>query len=306
MIMLDICLLGCGGMLPLPERYLTSLLISSNGKMLMIDCGEGTQVTMKMAGWGFKALNAICFTHYHADHISGLPGMLLTIGNSGKTEPLTLIGPEGLADIVKGLLVIAPNLPYNIRIIELSSTKKENVEAAGFSIESLPVEHGMPCLAYSVYLKRIRKFDLARAESTMVPKMFWNKLQKGENIEYEGRLYTPDMVLGADRKGIKLTYCTDSRPVESLIDFVSGADLFVCEGMYGSDDMISKALEYKHMLFSEAATLASKAAVKELWLTHYSPSIVNADMYTENTRKIFENTHLGFDRKKTTLNFIDE
>ena len=98
--MIDVALLGTGGMMPMPERFLSSMLLRINGRLILVDCGEGTQVTLKMLGWGFKAIDTICFTHYHADHISGLPGMLLTIGNSGRTEPVKLIGPPGLKKVV--------------------------------------------------------------------------------------------------------------------------------------------------------------------------------------------------------------
>ena len=98
--MIDVCLLGTGGMMPLPYRWLTSLLVRYNGSSLLIDCGEGTQIAMKEKGWSFKPIDVICFTHYHADHISGLPGLLLTMGNAERTEPLTMIGPKGLERVV--------------------------------------------------------------------------------------------------------------------------------------------------------------------------------------------------------------
>lgn len=113
--MLDVCLLGCGGMMPLPRRWLTALMTRYNGSSLMIDCGEGTQVAIKEKGWSFKPIDVICFTHYHGDHISGLPGLLLTMGNADRTEPLTLVGPRGLERVVSALRVIAPELPFEIK-----------------------------------------------------------------------------------------------------------------------------------------------------------------------------------------------
>ena len=122
--MLDVCLLGTSGMLPLPGRWLTSLLLRYNGSSMLIDCGEGTQIAIKEKGWSFHPIDVICFTHYHADHISGLPGLLLTIGNSDRTEPVTLIGPKGLSRVVSALRVIAPELPYELRFIELSESRE--------------------------------------------------------------------------------------------------------------------------------------------------------------------------------------
>ena len=300
--MVKLCLLGTGGMMPLPNRYLTSLLVATNGKMLLIDCGEGTQVTMKSLGWGFKAIQCICFTHYHADHIAGLPGLLLTIGNSGKTDPLTIIGPVGLKKVVEGLMVISPNLPYEIKLIEILGEEK-SISIEEFHIDVLDLEHGIECLGYSIKINRKRKFDAIAAESKNIPKIFWSKLQKGEQVIHQGILFKPDMVLGENRKGLKICYCTDTRPIEAISNFIKDADIFVCEGMYGSDEYLIKAKEYKHMLFSEAANLSKVGQVKELWLTHYSPSLTNPEDYLDATKDIFNNTILGQDRLTKELNF---
>jgi ribonuclease Z len=302
--MLKVCLLGCGGTLPLPARYLTALQLSYNGNMLLIDCGEGTQVSMKMVGWGFKYIEAICFTHYHADHIVGLPGMLLTIANSGRTDPLIIIGPIGLEEVINGLRVLFPYLPYELKLIEIEDTGKVEYKVKDFLIKTLSVNHGVPCLAYSIDIKRNKRFDKAMAENNKVPIKLWNRLQKEEQVEYEGRLFTPDLVLGEERKGIKLCYCTDTRPIESIIHFAKDSDLFICEGMYGDEDCLPKALENKHMLFSEAAELAFKAEVSELWLTHYSPSLIDPEAYIENAVGIFNNTKLGYDRRSKEIIFL--
>lgn len=152
--MLDICLLGTGGMMPMPSRFLTAMLARLNGRLALIDCGEGTQVTMKMLGWGFKAIDVICFTHFHADHISGLPGLLLTIGNAGRTEPLTLIGPVGLQRIVEGLTLIAPELPFPIEYIELTQDAPNPIRVGAFEIHHCPADHMVKCFAYRIDLKR--------------------------------------------------------------------------------------------------------------------------------------------------------
>lgn len=293
--MLDVCLLGTGGMMPLPDRWLTSLLIRYNGKMILIDCGEGTQIPVKMAEWGFKAIDAILFTHYHADHIAGLPGMLLSLGNFGREEPLTLIGPPGLKKVVEGLTVISPELPYGLRLIELPESKAAETRIDDFFIKSMPADHTLPCFSYCIELKRQGKFDVERAKKLNIPVNFWNRLQKGEKITLEDRVICPEMVLGEPRKGIKLCYCTDTRPTESLPRFIENADLFICEGMYGNEEDVSKAVPKKHMMFSEAAQLAKDGVVKELWLTHYSPSLTEPEEYIEAARSVFSNTVLGKD-----------
>ncbi len=300
--MLDVCLLGTGGMMPLPYRRLTSLMTRYNGSNLLIDCGEGTQVAIKDKGWSFKPIDVICFTHYHADHISGLPGLLLTMGNAERTEPLTMIGPKGLERVVNALRIIAPELPFPITFIELTEPEQE-IQIAGYRIRAFRVNHNIICYGYSIEIDRIGKFSVERAREQDIPQRYWNRLQKGEVLEADGRVYTPQMVLGPPRKGIKVTYCTDTRPVDAIAAAAEKSDLFICEGMYAEPDKLEKARQYKHMTFYEAANLAKKARVQELWLTHFSPSLVKAERYMNDVRAIFANAHLGKDGKSVELDF---
>lgn len=321
--MIDIALLGCGGGMPIPERYLSSLLISYKGRKLLIDCGEGTQVSMKLLGWGFKSIDIICITHGHGDHTVGLPGLLATIGNSGRTEPLTIIGPEGITSIVNGLRVVAPYLPYEINIIENPSNSfylsvdKEGTKVSfeeGYTqsnssvdmiISTLPLDHSCPCLGYNFYIQRRPKFSVEQAVKNEVPKILWNKLQKGDKVIHDGKTYEPKMVLGVERKGIKVSYITDTRPIETIPEFIRSSNFFICEGTYGNDEDIEKAIKNKHMTFREAAALAKKGNVEELLLTHFSPAMASAGMYVDNAKDLFPNTLLGEDRLIKTLSFVD-
>ncbi len=303
--MLDICLLGTGGMLPLPERYLTSLLARYNGRKLLIDCGEGTQVTMRILGWGYKTIDIICFTHYHGDHVTGLPGLLLTIGNSGRKEPLTIIGPPGLKKIVEGLTCICRDLPFEIVLMELNY-EKQTVSLGEFCINILPVPHNVKCFAYTIENKRHPKFIVEKAKQNNVPQKYWKRLQQGQTIAQDQYTYTPDMVLGDARKGLKVSYCTDCRPINELEEFIQGADLFVCEAMYMQDEYLDQVKKHKHMLGSEAGRLAKASNVKKLWLTHFSPALVGSYINIDNIKEIFNNTVAGYDRMTTTLEFKEE
>lgn len=300
--MLDVCLLGTSGMMPLPGRWLTALMTRLNGSSLLIDCGEGTQIAIREKGWSFHSIDVICFTHYHGDHISGLPGLLLSMGNADRKEPVTVIGPKGLERVVNALRVIAPELPFELQFIEVTS-QQETICINDYVIQAFRVNHNVICYAYTIEVKRTGRFMPEKAMENNVPKEMWNRLQKGQTIEKDGVTYTPDMILGPQRRGIKLTYCTDSRPVPQIAEQAKEADLFICEGMYGEKEKQSNAVENKHMTFYEAAELAKEAQVKELWLTHYSPSLIRPEEYMKETKEIFPNAKAGKDRKSITLEF---
>lgn len=312
--MVDLCLLGCGGGMPMPFRNLSATLLNFKGRKILIDCGEGTQVSMRMVGWGFKAIDVICITHCHGDHVIGLPGLLSTIGNSGRLEPLTIIGPKGINEVVNGLMVITKYLPYEINIIENPKevnlrVVKDNIEVleeeGEIRVKTLEAEHSTECIAYSFYFKRQRKFSLEKAIENNVPKVLWSKLQRGyeEDILYEGKEYTQEMVLGEKRRGIKISLITDSRPLDTMIHFIEKSDLLICEGTYGSNDDIDKAIKNKHMTFKEAASLARDSNCKELLLTHFTPAMIDPKMYESNAKDIFENTIIGEDRLVKNISY---
>ncbi len=302
--MLDVCLLGTGGMTPLPKRWLASLLVRFQGRLLLIDCGEGTQITLKSAGWGFKDISTILITHLHADHVAGLPGMLLSMGNAGKRDWLIMYGPREISRVMEGVRAIAPYLPFPVEWHELYGG--EEMDLGGLEVSTLPLEHGVPCLSYSLYVPRARRFNPQRAAELGIPVQLWSRLQAGESLTWNGRAVEPEEVLGDERRGIKLSYVTDTRPVPDLPEFVAGSDLLICEGMYGSAEEMAKAEEKGHMVFSEAAEIARAGRVKEMWLTHYSPSLTDPEEWLGEATRVFPNTHAGYDRKTATLSFPEE
>ena len=288
--------------MPLPYRWLTSLMLRYNGSSLLIDCGEGTQIAIREKGWSFRPIDIICITHFHGDHISGLPGILLAMSNSDRTEPLTMSGPKGLERVVKALRVIAPELPFEIKFIELTEPQQQ-IRLHGYVIDAFKVNHRVTCYGYSISIERAGMFEVDKAKQNDVPMQFWSRLQKGETIESDGRVYFPELVLGPARKGLKVTYTTDTRPTDSIVRNAKDSDLFICEGMYGEKGDVNNAVKYKHMTFEEAGRLAKQAGVKELWLTHYSPALNRPEQYIEDVRQIFQNSYPGKDKKSLELNF---
>lgn len=307
MDMIDVTLLGCGGGMPLPGRYLSATLITYRGRKILIDCGEGTQVSMREVNAGFKTIDVICITHIHGDHIIGLPGLLGTMGNSGRVDPVIIIGPDGIKEAIDAARVIAKYLPYEITVLENPNRavelKNQYIKGEATILTHL-VDHSAPCLAYQINVARKPKFDVEKATQNQVPKMLWSRLQKSNNpIVFEGKLYHPDLVMGEIRRGLKVCLVTDTRPISSLIDFINQSDLFICEGTYGPDTDIEKAIQNKHMTFKEAATLAKEGNVKQLLLTHFGAAMPQPTDYVSYAKEVFEQTIIGKNHLKLNLNY---
>ena len=299
--MINVTLIGTGGMVPLPSRYLASCHIECKGKSILIDCGEGTQISLHKGKISLNKIDTILITHCHADHVTGLPGLLLTMGNHSRTEPLYIIAPRGSTKILNSLLVVCGFLPFEVRIAELHDTKSQEFSRIGLNIRSIPLKHHINCLGYSFELRLKARFQPEKAKKLNIPVNLWRQLHEGQEVLVEGRTITSNMVLGSPRKSIKVSYVTDTRPVKLIDEIVKDSDLFICEGMYGNDEMLEGAVAKMHMIFSEAAYIALNAKVKELWLTHFSPSMPNPEEYRKFATKIFPDTHIGSDLMSKTL-----
>ena len=305
--MIELTLLGCGGNVPMPNRFLSSLFINYKGSKILIDCGEGTQVAMKKYNCGFKNIDLILITHLHGDHIIGLIGLLQTMGNSGKTDDLTIVGPIGIIDAMKAIKVLVEYLPYKVNIIEnpKQTFSLEHDILKDIDISTINLDHSTECIGYSLYFKRKPKFDREKAILNQVPQNLWKKLQENSSAIYKDKTYYADMVLGENRRGIKLSFITDTRPTFEIPEFIYESDLFICEGMYGDDLDISKAVKNKHMTFRESASLANAGNVDKLLLTHFSPSIENPKDFIQNATNLFEDTIIGEDGLTLKLSYTD-
>ncbi len=301
--MIDLCTLGTGGAIPLPNRALSSLYVRVNGHGLLIDCGEGTQTEIRRLGWGFKCIEAVLLTHYHADHCGGLPGFLLSMAKTERTEPLHIYGPAGLCRIVEALTVIAPIQSYPILLHELPM-EETCFEVIGLHITAFPLHHSMPCLGYHFRLDRAPAFNPARASALGVPVSCWQQLQRGQSITLpDGRVVSPQEVTHAPRKGLSFLYATDTRPVPAIARLGQDADLLILEGMYDTDDKRPQAVKNRHMLYSEAARLALQATARRLTLTHFSNCVEDPEAHLADAQAIFPETCAAHDGMTITLRF---
>ena len=300
--MIDVMLLGTGSMVPLPGRYLSSALVRVGQSLVLLDCGEGTQVAMRERHWGFRKLDAICLSHLHADHCAGLPGLFHTIANAGKRTPLAIFGPEGTIDVVRGLRAIAPHLPYDMTVTELGDGAAAD-GPAGIGIAVAAGDHRVPVLAYRLQRARSPRFLPDRARELGVPVDHWSTLQRGEAVELDGRVVEPQEVLGESRPGVALGFATDTRPTEAVRDVVGGVDLLIAEGTFGADEDADKAARRGHMTFREAATLARDAGVGHLWLTHFSAGMDAPAAFRANAADVFPAVTLGHAGLSATLAF---
>jgi len=302
--MLDVALVGTGGMTPLPDRWLASVLLRWAGRLILFDCGEGTQISLRRLGWGIKAVDPILISHLHGDHVLGLAGLLLSQANAERREPVHIFGPPGLQRWLEAMRVHVPYLPFAIGIHELRDGATYDL-ADGVTLTAAEASHSAPCIAYRLDTTRAREFLPNQARALGIPVQQWSQLQRGHSVQLQDRTISPDEVLGPDRPGLSVCLIGDTRPSRRLAELARGVDLLVCEGTYGADTDLDRAIERKHMTFREAATLARDAQAKQLLLTHFSAGMADPAAYAPNAAEVFPNTIVGKDHLSLSLNYAD-
>lgn len=301
--MLDICLLGCAGKVPSKSKALSSAILRYRGHNILFDCGEGTQIEVTRNHFNLRKIDIILLTHYHTDHISGLPGLLTTISGMHRTKPITIIGPPGLHDVMKGVRLIAQGITTPINLIELQS-KHQAITLGDFVITATKVFHNVICYAYSVQVAAIPRCRMDMLEKYGLPGFLISKLKKGKSVIWNNNTIKPEMILeDCEKKFIKITFCTDTRPGPNITKLAQNSDVFICEGMYPDNSFLRLAEKYKHMIFEEAVTLAVESSSKELWLTHFSPTILTSEFSIEHLQKRYQNIIIGKDGLYKTLRF---
>ncbi|MBQ8092233.1 MAG: ribonuclease Z, partial [Clostridia bacterium] len=285
--MIDITLLGTAALLPIPERALTAAFLSCSGRGILFDCGEGTQTAARRAGVSLMKTDIIALTHYHGDHILGLPGLLQTMTSLERTEKLYLTGPAGLKAAMAPILQLTGGTSFEIDLIELPDSgillsTLERHWPSEARLMPFKTEHRVPSQGYVFILDRPGRFLPEQALKLGIPQMYWRVLQSGRPVEYEGKTWYPGQVLGAPRKGLKFVFSGDTAYCDSLVRAASHADLMICEATYAENEQTELAEERGHMTFAQAAKAAKNADVQQLWLSHYSQRIEVPEDYLPN------------------------
>jgi ribonuclease Z len=302
-------ILGCGGMSPLPERHLTSVLLRREGELFLFDGGEGTQVSLRKLNLRWKKISAVFVSHTHADHVTGIPGLLMLSSQVDRDDPLYIIGPPRIAEYIEtSRRVLDMYINYEIIVKEITAPGLV-WEGDGFHIRAFPLRHTKPCFGYTlVETPRSGEFHPEKAESLKVPRgPLWSKLQAGESVTAsDGTLVQPSDVLGEPRSGRKFSFVTDTLAFPEIADEVAGSDLFICEGMF-EKELLDTAREKKHMTAEQAATLAARACVKRLALIHYSPRYTEQDLkrLLKEAQNVFPRTVLSKDRIVFPIEYTD-
>ncbi|MDR1836743.1 MAG: ribonuclease Z [Treponema sp.] len=307
---LEAFILGCGGMMPLPNRHLTSVLLRREGDLFLFDCGEGTQVSLRRLNLRWKKISVIFVSHMHADHVTGIPGLLMLSSQVERDDPLYIIGPPKIAEYIEASRrILDMYINYEIIVQEISSPGIV-YRGEGFHVRCFPLSHTKPCYGYTLEEDmRPGEFFPQKAQALNVPMgKLWGKLQGGEAIQTEdGREIRPSDVMGPPRHGRKFSFVTDSLAVPEISTHVIGSDLFVCEGMFGGD-LTEDAHSKKHMTAEEAAGIAAASAgIRKLALIHYSPRYTEYDLkqILSEAQAVFPDTVLTRDRTVFPIEYID-
>ena len=301
--------LGCGGMMPLPYRHLTSVLLRREGELFLFDGGEGTQVSLRRLNLKWKKINAIFVSHTHADHVTGLPGIMMLSSQVDRTEPLYIYGPPKIAEYIEtSRKVLDMFINYPVVVNEITAPCVVH-GGDGFYIRAFPLAHTKTCVGYTLEeLDRPGEFSPEKAKALNVPMgPLWGKLQKGESVTAsDGKTVTPDQVLGPSRSGRKFSYVTDTLYKPSIADEVRGSDLLICEGMF-EEALIDQAREKKHMTAKQSATIARDAGVKRMAMIHYSPRYTDRELTVllDEARTIFPSAELTKDRMHFDIPYVE-
>ena len=286
---LDLVFLGTAGSMPTAQRAPAALLVRRGGDRLLFDCAEGTQRQLLRSSVGLVELGEIFVTHFHADHILGLPGLFKTFSLRGRERPLEVHGPRGLVDLLGSLKRVVGKLSYEVRVVELEPG--DVLERDGYRLAAFEVAHGVPAVGWSlIESTRPGRFDVEAADALGVPSgPARGALQRGESVTLpDGSVVSADQVLGPPRPGRKIVITGDTAPSESVVEAAWGAEVLVTEATF-SEEELERAQETMHQTAAQAAGIAQRANIGLLALTHLSNRYFGPEIARE-AREIFPDT----------------
>jgi ribonuclease Z len=307
-----ITFLGTGSGVPTLQRSLPCVALQREGELFLFDCGEAAQIGMRRAGIGWARLEGIFISHMHGDHVTGLPGVMMSLQMVGREAPLTLVGPPGLEAWVRCFRrSLQTGFSYQVRIVEAEAAGVV-WEATEYQVTCAPLDHRLFCLGFALREHdRPGRFNLERARALGVPEgPLFGRLQRGETVEAPdgqggSRVVRPEEVLGPPRPGLSVAYCTDTRPCANAVELGRGVDLLIHEGTFDAT-MPEEAAAKGHSTVVEAAEVAARAGARELVITHISPRYMDMPPLKEQARAVFPNTRLARDGKIFTLERREE
>ncbi|WP_298520103.1 ribonuclease Z [uncultured Methanobrevibacter sp.] len=297
---MEIIFLGTSSAVHSYTRNHPAIILKAFGETMLFDCGEGTQRQLIFAKVSPMKISKIFLSHYHGDHILGLPGLLQSMNFREREKKLTIYGPKGLYDLKDSLFKLGySKIEFPIEFIEIGSQTIESDE--DYIIKSQHVNHNVPCLAYSVEELKKPRFNREKAIELGVPVgPDFGRLHNGEEVEIDGKIIKPEQVLGPPRKGNKITYSGDTTPCSEMVDFAKDSTILIHESTYMSEDA-DKAVENFHSTSADAAKIAKDSNSKELILTHFSTRYTQTDRLLKEAKEIFENTKLAKDFMKIDI-----
>ncbi len=296
---MEVVFLGTTAAVPTAQRAHPGIALCYRDEVLLWDCGEGVQRQLISAKVNFMRISRVFITHLHGDHFLGLPGLLQTLGFSDRKAPLKIYGPEGIEELVERMLGLGVfELGYEVAVERLKPGMR--VQGNGYEVVAFPVVHGIPAFGLAFRELKGRRFLREKAEALGIPPgPLYKRLQRGERVVFGGRVIEPEEVLGEQKKGFRVTYSGDTRPVEETVRH-AGEALLIHDSTFGAEEA-EKARSRLHSTCTEAAHIAKEAGARMLYLTHISPRYRDTGAMEAQAREVFPESHVAEDLLRVDL-----
>lgn len=299
---MELVFLGTGSMVPTKERNVTAHLLEFKGEYILVDCGEGTQRQMNLAGYPRTRVKKILITHWHGDHVAGLVGLIQTLSAVPEPGTVTIYGPRGTKEYMRHVL---NSCSFDLRVqLDVQEIEPDGVSAffenEDYRLEAASMDHSIPCLGYSFVEKDKRRMHVKACEELGIKEgPIMGRLQRGETVEVNGRKVAPDEV-SYIKKGKKITFILDTQLNKHCLDLAKHSDILVCEATY-KEELAEKGADHKHLTTKDACQIAANAEVTKLIITHFSQRYKTTHEILDDAKNYFENVEAAYDFMKVKL-----